>query len=118
MQVKIPARYHYTPTEWIHDKQKKQTSRTPTVPGAGRDAENYLSTMLLVDGQHGTSPVEGLAASSEVKHTSCVTQKSDSHIYMSKNESMCSHVGLHMNTCSRFIHNRSKPETTQKAFKQ
>ena len=88
------------------------------MPGAGRDAENYLSTMLLVDGQHGTPPVEGLADSSEVKHTSCVTQKSDSHIYMRKNESMCSHIGLHMNICSRFIHNRSKPETTQKAFKQ
>ena len=70
MQIKTPARYHYTPTEWINEKREKKKKQTLTVPGTSWDVENCLSTTLVVDGQHGTSTVEGLEASSEVKHTS------------------------------------------------
>ena len=75
--------------------EKKKKKQTLTVPGTSWDVENCLSTTLVVDGQHGTSTVEGLEASSEVKHTSCVTQKPDSHVYMRKMNHVPTHRPAH-----------------------
>lgn len=86
--------------------------RTPTTPGAGKDAEQQEPPVTACGKADGAAT---LAASSKTK-CSPVTSKHAPWYLLQGAESLCPQEDLHMDVQSGFIHRLQKLETTKMSF--